>query len=144
MAAVITPSLRSAMERLKHAGHVNGLLLGWRRQTLLNLLPYEDFRAERALQTLLDGRGHFASGGDRGIESFWFAYEGVFALALFSGETSLLVLHTHAAEVDFIRSAATTFLEDTQLLIEAVLNPTEDELGDAATQTLSAADRALL
>jgi hypothetical protein len=129
MAATITPSLRSALERLKHAGAVNGILLGWRRQILLNLLPYEDFRAERALQALLDARGHYA-GGEREVRTFWFGYEGVFALALFHGESTLLVLHTMAAEVDFLRKAARTFLEDTQLLVDALLNPAEDARDD--------------
>ena len=40
MAAQITPSLRSSLERLKNGGAVNGILLGWRRQVLLNLLPF--------------------------------------------------------------------------------------------------------
>jgi hypothetical protein len=126
MAATITPSLRSALERLKHAGSVNGLLLGWRRQILINLLPYEGFRAERALHMLLDAGGHFSSGGDREVKSYWFGFEGVFALALFHGESTLLILHTQAAEVDFLRSAATTFLDDTQLLVESVLQPGEE------------------
>jgi hypothetical protein len=136
MAAVITPSLRSALERLKHAGSVNGLLLGWRRQILINLLPYEDFRAERALQTLIDSRGHFNSGGDRDVSTMWFAFEGVFALALFQGEVTLLVLHAQAAEVDFLKSAATTFLDDTQLLIDAVIHPSEEASSEPETQLL--------
>jgi hypothetical protein len=135
MAATITPSLRSSLERLKHAGSINGLLLGWRRQVLINLLPYEDFRAERALNMLLDAGGHFASGGDREMKSFWFGFEGVFALALFHGETTLLILHTQAAEVDFLRSAASTFLDDTQLLVDAVLNP--QDAGNEDTQPLT-------
>ena len=105
---------------------MNGLLLGWRRQILINLLPYEDFRAERALHMLLDAGGHFSSGGDREVKSYWFGFEGVFALALFHGESTLLILHTQAAEVDFLRSAATTFLDDTQLLVESVLQPGEE------------------
>ncbi|MBL9131974.1 MAG: hypothetical protein JNG86_12285 [Verrucomicrobiaceae bacterium] len=129
MAATITPSLRSALERLKHAGAVNGMLLGWRRQILINLLPYEDFRAERALQVLLDGHGHFAS-GERDVRTFWFGFEGVYALALFQGECTLLILHTHAAEVDFLRKSARTFLDDTQLLIDALLHPSEDARDD--------------
>jgi len=135
MAATITPSLRSALERLKHAGSINGLLLGWRRQILINLLPYEDFRAERAMHMLLDAGGHFSSGGDREVKSFWFGFEGGFALALFHGETTLLILHTQAAEVDFLRSAATTFLDDTQLLVDAVLNP--QDAGNEDTQPLT-------
>ena len=126
MAATITPSLRSALERLKHAGSINGLLLGWRRQILINLLPYEDFRAERALHMLLDAGGHFSSGGDREVKSFWFGFEGVFALALFHGETTLLILHTQAAA---------TFLDDTQLLVDAVLNP--QDAGNEDTQPLT-------
>jgi hypothetical protein len=136
MAATITPSLRAALERLKHAGSVNGMLLGWRRQILINMLPYEDFRAERALQMILDAAGHFSSGGDRQVKSFWFGYEGVFALALFHAETTLLILHTQAAEVDFLRSAAATFLDDTQLLVHAVLNP--QHAGNEPTQPLAA------
>lgn len=140
MAATITPSLRSALERLKHAGSVNGLLLGWRRQILINLLPYEDFRAERALHMLLDAGGHFASGGDREMKSFWFGFEGVFALALFHGDTTLLILHTQAAEVDFLRSAASTFLDDTQLLVDAVLSPQDADNEDTQRLTDSAAN----
>jgi len=127
MAATITPSLRSALERLKHGGAVNGILLGWRRQILLNMLPYEDFRAERVLQSMLDARGHYAT-GERDVRTFWFGFEGVFALALFHGDCTLLILHTQAAEVDFLRKAAHTFLEDTQLLVNSLLTP-----GDASS-----------
>ncbi len=127
MAASITPSLRSALERLKHGGSVNGLLLCWRRQILINLLPYEEFRAERLLQAVHDARAHFASGGDREVTTFWFGYEGVFVLALFRGECLLITLHTHAAEVDFLRRAGLTFLDDTQLLVEALLHPSADD-----------------
>ena len=136
MAATITPTLRAALERLKHGGTVNGILLGWRRQILVNLLPYEDFRAERVLQVLLDAHGHYAT-GERDVRRFWFAFEGVFALALFRGECTLLILHTHAAEVDFLAKAAGTFLEDTQLLVDALLNPSEN---DDATQPLVSHD----
>lgn len=127
MAATITPSLRSALERLKHAGAVNGQLLVWRRQILINLLPFEEFRAERLLQAVHDARAHFASGGDRNVNTFWFGYEGVFVLALFQGECLLITLHTHASEVDFLRRAGLTFLEDTQLLVEALLQPSGDD-----------------
>ncbi len=127
MAASITPSLRSALERLKHAGSINGLLLCWRRQMLINLLPFEEFRAERLLQVVHDARAHFASGGDRDVGTFWFGYEGVFVLAVFRGECLLITLHTHAAEVDFLRRTSLTFLDDTQLLVEALLQPAPDD-----------------
>ncbi len=137
MAASITPSLRSALERLKHAGSVNGLLLCWRRQILINLLPFEEFRAERLLQSLHDARAHFGSGGDRDVKTFWFGYEGVFVLALFQGECLLVTLHTHASEVDFMRRAGLTFLEDTQLLVDALLQPSpDDEISRVETQPL--------
>lgn len=139
MAASITPSLRSALERLKHAGSVNGLMLGWRRQILINLLPFEEFRVERLLQALRDARSHFGSGGDRDVKSFWFGYEGIFVLALFQGECMLVTLHTHASEVDFLRRAGLTFLEDTQLLVHALLNPsTDDDDSREETQPLGA------
>jgi hypothetical protein len=127
MAATITPSLRSALERLKHAGSVSGQLLAWRRQILINLLPFEDFRAERFLQAVYDARAHFNSGGDRNVGTFWFGYEGVFVLALLQGECLLLTLHTQASEVDFLRRAGLTFLDDTQLLIQALLHPAADD-----------------
>ncbi len=141
MAATITPSLRSALERLKHGGAVNGLLLGWRRQILINLLPFEEFRAERLLQAVHDAHAHFSSGGDRDVKSFWFGYEGVFVLALLQGECLLITLHTHASEVDFLRRAGLTFLDDTQLLVEALLHPSpDDESSREATQPLGALD----
>lgn len=127
MAATITPSLRSALERLKHAGSVNGILLGWRRQILINLLPFEEFRAERLLQAIHDAQAHFASGGDRSVRTFWFGYEGVFILALFHDDCLLVTLHTHASEVDFLRRAGLTFLDDTQLLVDALLQPAPDD-----------------
>ncbi|MBE2285146.1 MAG: hypothetical protein IAE77_16925 [Prosthecobacter sp.] len=137
MAASITPSLRSALERLKHAGSVNGLLLCWRRQILINLLPFEEFRAERLLQVIHDARAHFASGGDRDVTTFWFGYEGVFILALFHGECLLVTLHTHASEVDFLRRAGLTFLDDTQLLVQTLLQPSpDDEISREETQPL--------
>lgn len=141
MAASITPSLRSALERLKHAGSVNGLLLCWRRQILINLLPYEEFRAERILQVIHDARAHFASGGDRDVTTFWFGYEGVFILALFHGECLLVTLHTHASEVDFLRRAGMTFLDDTQLLVQTLLQPSpDDEVSREETQPLGQVD----
>jgi hypothetical protein len=139
MAASITPSLRSALERLKHGGAVNGLLLCWRRQILINLLPFEEFRAERLLQALHDARAHFASGGDRSVNTFWFGYEGVFVQALFQGECLLITLHSHASEVDFLRRVGLTFLEDTQLLVQTLLQPSpDDDISRVETQPLSA------
>ena len=133
MAAQITPSLRSAIERLKNGGAINGIMLGWRRQLLLNLLPYEDFRAERLLENLHDAQDHFASGGDRHVHTFWFGYETCHALVLFRGDCVITLLHTRAEEADFLRRAAQTFLEDSQLLINDLLNPVpveEDEPSD--------------
>jgi hypothetical protein len=130
MAANITPSLRSALERLKHAGAVNGLLLGWRRQILLNLMPYEEFRAERLLQTVHDGRDHFSSGGDRNAETFWFGYDVCHALVCFRGDCTLVILHTRAEEGDFLKRAAETFLEDSQLLLDSLLNPVPEDGGE--------------
>lgn len=141
MAATITPSLRAALERLKHAGAVNGLLLGWRRQILINLLPFEEFRAERLLQAIYDARAHFNSGGDRNVSTFWFGYEGVFVLALLQGECLLVTLHTHASEVDFLRRAGLTFLDDTQLLVEALLNPSPDDADSREDTQLLGNDR---
>ncbi|MCX6856121.1 MAG: hypothetical protein NTV80_14570 [Verrucomicrobia bacterium] len=141
MATQITPSLRSALERLKNGGAVNGIMLGWRRQLLLNLLPFEDFRAERLLETLHDAQDHFASGGDRSVSTFWFGYETCHALTLFRGDCVITLLHTRAEEADFLRRAAQTFLEDSQLLIDALLNPvieeTEDEPDHDANLTSS-------
>ncbi len=127
MAAQITPSLRSAIERLKNGGAINGIMLGWRRQLLLNLLPYEDFRAERLLESLHDAHDHFASGGDRNVHTFWFGYETCHALVIFRGECVITLLHTRAEEADFLRRAAQTFLEDSQLLIDDLLNPAPEE-----------------
>ncbi len=138
MAATITPSLRSALERLKHAGAVNGLCLGWRRQVLVNLLPYEEFRAERVLHMLLDAHDHFKGGG-RKVESLWFGYEGVHLLAIFHGECVLIVLHSRASDVDFLNRAGMTFLEDGQLLVNAALNPSGGADG-VETQQLEPAE----
>ena len=122
MAAKITPSLRASIERLKHAGAVNGLCLGWRRQVLVNLLPFGDFRSERLLQTLSDAREHFSKGG-RTVQTLWFGYEGVHLLAVFQNECTLVILHTRAGDVDFLAHAGLTFLTDGHVLINAALNP---------------------
>lgn len=122
MAAIITPSLRAALERLKHGGAVNGLLLGWRRQVLLNLLPYEEFHAERLLQTLHDARDHFGSGDDRNVQTFWFGYDVCHVLVSYRNDCTLVVLHTRAEEADFLKRAAETFLEDSQLLLDSLLH----------------------
>lgn len=122
MPATITPSLRSALERLRHAGAVSGICLGWRRQLLTSLLPFEEFRAERIIQAVEDARDHFST-GDRNAQSVWFGFDGVFVLARFFKDTTLVVLHTRAEEVDFLNSVAATFLDDSQLLINALINP---------------------
>lgn len=122
MAVKIAPSLRSALERLKNAGAVNGICLAWRRQVLVNLMPYEDFRAEAFVHAVHDAHDHFAGGG-REVKTFWFGFEGVHVLALRRGESSLLILHSRAVEADFIASVAEVLLDDCQLLIDAALNP---------------------
>ena len=122
MPATITPSLRSALERLRNAGAINGLCLAWRRQVLISLLPFEEFRAERIVQAVEDARDHFST-GDRNAQTIWFGFEGVFVLARFFKDTTLVVLHTREEDVDFINSVAATFLDDSQLLIEALINP---------------------
>ena len=144
MAAKITPSLRSSIERLKHAGAVNGICLGWRRQVLVNLLPFGEFRAERVLHTVIDAREHF-SGGGRDVETLWFGYEGVHVLAITRGECTLIILHSRASDVDFLARAGNTFLSDGHVLINAALNPAsedgddtqpiEKEISDAAAQS---------
>jgi len=122
MAVKISPSLRSALERLNHAGAVNGICLAWRRQVLVNLLPFEDFRAENLVHAVHDAHEHFAGGG-REVKTFWFGFEGVHVLATRRGDCSLMVLHSRAVEADFIAKTAEVLLEDCQLLIDAALNP---------------------
>ncbi|TDU66579.1 hypothetical protein EI77_03674 [Prosthecobacter fusiformis] len=135
MAAKITPSLRAALERLKHGGAVNGALLGWRRQVLINLLPYEEFRTERLLHTLHDARDHFASGDERHVQTFWFGYDTCHVLVCFRQECTLVLIHTRAEEGDFLKRAAETFLEDSQLLLDSLLHPSPDDGGE--TQPLN-------
>jgi hypothetical protein len=127
MAANLPSSLRSALERLKNAGAVNGILLGWRRQVLINLLPFEEFRADRLLQEVQDARSHFASGGDRDVKTLWFGYDTVHVLTVYHAELTLVLLHARAEEVDFLRHAIHTCLEDGQLLIDALLNPSPQD-----------------
>ena len=134
MAAKIAPSLRASLERLKHAGAVNGLALGWRRQLLVNLLPYSEFRGENVLHLLLDAREHYAQGG-RSVQTLWFGFEGVHLLAAFEGDTTLILLHSRALEVDFLSQTAITFLSDSQLLINAAINPSLEDGRD--TQRLN-------
>ena len=135
MAVKIAPSLRSALERLKHAGAVNGICLAWRRQVLINLLPYEDFRADKLMHALHDAHEHFAGGGHE-VQTFWFGFEGVHLLALRRGDCSLIVLHARAFEADFIAGAAEVLLDDCQLLIDAALNPSGSNSGSGDTQRL--------
>jgi hypothetical protein len=135
MAAVITPSLRAALERLKHAGAINGLALSWRRDLLLNLMPFEAFRVEKVLDVLDTGRDHF-KGSEREVDTLWFGLDEVFLLSVQFKECQLLVLHTRADEVDFIRAAAMTLLEDSQLLIASILKPGDSEVSGAVTEKL--------
>lgn len=127
MSANITPSLRSALERLRHGGAVNGILLGWRRQVLINALPFEEFRAEKLLQATHDLRDHFSSGGDRLAHTFWFGFDSCHALVIHRGECTLIILHVRAEEADFLRRVGQTFLDDCQLLIEGLLMPSSVE-----------------
>lgn len=135
MPASITPSLRSAVERLKHGGSLSGVCFGWRRQVLLNLTPYQDFRIDRLLDVLHDAREHFRN-GDREVDTFWFGFDGAFLLSVTHGECTLALLHTRAHEVDFLKKAALTLLDDCQLLIDSLLTPGEDEVSGADTEHL--------
>ncbi len=130
MASAITPSLRASLERLKHAGAVNGICLAWRRQILVSLMPYENFRVEQLVHTLNDARDHFQSNGGRSVESLWMAFMDVHVLAVFRGECTLIVLHIRPEEADFLVGAAQTFLNDAQLLVAAAL-------GSAAAEELA-------
>lgn len=132
MSASIPPSLRSSLERLKNAGAVNGILLGWRRQVLINLLPYEEFRADRLLDIVHDARDHFASGGDRSVQTFWFGYDTVHILVAVWRETTVVMLHARAEEADFLRRSVQTFLEDSQLVIESLLAAAAEPREDSA------------
>ena len=127
MAQAITPSLRASLERLKHAGAINGLCLAWRRQLLVSLMPYEDFRVEQVIQTLSDARDHFQSNGTRAMDSLWMGFLDVHALAVFAGDVTVVLLHTRQEESDYLTGVIKTFLNDTQLLIAAALSPTTNE-----------------
>lgn len=122
MPVKIVPTLRSSLERLRHAGLINGMALAWKRQPLCLLMPYENFRAEKLINTLHDARDHFAAGG-RQVSTLWFGYDGVQVLATFREEMLLVMLHVKTEEVDFLSKVSATFLSDAQLLIEASLNP---------------------
>jgi hypothetical protein len=135
MPASITPSLRAAIERLKHAGSISGICLGWRRQILLNLTPYQDFRIDRLLDLLHDARDHFRS-SDRQVDTFWFGFDGVFLLSVAFHDCNLVLLHTRAHEVDFLKSAALTLLDDCQLLVNALLNPSDDAISGMETEKM--------
>src|SRR6187402_1805785 len=127
MANAITPSLRASMERLKHAGAVNGLCLAWRRQVLVNLMPFEDFRIEQVIQTLNDSRDHLQGSGTRAIDSIWMGFLDVHVLAVFAGDISVIILHTRQEESDYLTGVVKTFLNDAQLLIAAALSPSNQE-----------------
>lgn len=132
MGNVITPSLRVSLERLKHAGAINGICLAWRRQVLVSLMPYEDFRVEQVVQTLQDAREHFQSNGTRAVDSLWMGFLDVHALAVFVGDITVVVLHTRQEESDYITGVVKTFLNDAQLLIAAALSPSNtDEEGES-------------
>jgi len=135
MPASITPSLRSAIERLKHAGSISGIALGWRRQLLLNLMPYETFRVERLLDIQQDAREHFRR-SDREVDTFWHGFDGVFMLSITHRDCSLILLHTRAHEVDFLKSAGLTLLDDCQLLISALFNNVSDEASGGVTEQI--------
>jgi hypothetical protein len=132
MPVKIVPTLRSSLERLKHAGLINGIALAWKRQPLCLLLPYESFRAEKLINTLHDAREHFTAGG-RTVDTLWFGYDGVQVLATFREDTLLVLLHAKTEEVDFLSKVSSTFLSDAQLLIEASLNPSGSN--DSAGET---------
>lgn len=139
MAAKIVPSLRSSLERLKHAGSINGLCLAWRRQILINLFPYQDFRVEQAIHAVQEAREHYAGGG-HDVKQLWFGFDGVQMLVCFHGECALMVLHCRAVEVDFIARAGAAFLEDAQLLVDAALNPGAADVNDVDTTRLDVGD----
>ena len=127
MASAITPSLRASLERLKHAGAVNGLCLAWHRQLLVSVMPFEDFRVEQLVHTLNDARDHFQSNGGRDVESLWMAFMDVHVLAVFNDDCTLIVLHIRPEEADFLAGAAKTFLNDAQLLVAAALGSASAE-----------------
>lgn len=131
MSNAITPSLRASLERLKHAGAINGICLAWRRQILVNLMPYEDFRVEQVIQAVNEAHQHFQSSGGREINSIWIGFLDVHALAVFDDELSVIVLHTRAEESDFITTMLRTYLNDAQLLVAAALSPSDSNTADA-------------
>lgn len=135
MANIIAPSLRANLSRLKHAGNVNGIGLAWRRQSLVNMMPFEPYRVDSLIQVLRDARLHFQNGShDRNIETFWMGFEHVHLLTIFSGDVTLFVLHQKMEEADFIQQAALTCLEDCQLLIDSALHSNHGDSADELSQ----------
>lgn len=130
MANAITPSLRASLERLKHAGAISGLCLAWRRQVLVSLMPYEDFRIEQVVQTFHDARDHFQSNGTRSLDALWMGFLDVHALCVFAGEICVVALHTRQEESDFLTGVIKTFLNDSQLMIAAALSPANESDGE--------------
>lgn len=137
MPKAITPSLRASLEKLKHAGSVNGICLAWRRQVLVSLMPFEDFRVEQVVQTVSDAREHFQSNGERQLDSLWMGFADVNAMAIFAGELTVIVLHSRPEESDFINGVIKTFLNDAQLTIASVLSPPapEEKIEEEETST---------
>ena len=135
MAVKIVPSLRSTLERLKHAGAINGICLAWRRQVLINMLPFEDFRAEKLIRAVHEAHEHFVTGG-REVKTFWFGFEGVYVLAQRRNDCTLIVLHSQAVEADFIAHASEVLLEDCQLIVQAALDRSGSNVGAEETQKL--------
>jgi hypothetical protein len=131
----IAPTLRSSMERLRHAGVVNGLALAWRRQPLVTLLPYADYRSERLIHAVLDAREHFGSGG-HAVETFWFGFDDLCVMATFREECSLVVLHSRTDDADALAQVSSAFLADAQLLIQAALDPSGSNIEAGDTQAL--------
>jgi hypothetical protein len=140
MSNAITPSLRASLERLKHAGSVNGICLAWRRQILVSLMPYEEFRVEQLVQTISDAREHFQSGGERQLDSLWMGFADVNAITVFAGEITVIMLHAKAEESDFLNGVIKTFLADAQLTIAAALTPEIDHGGDFEDQSHTPGD----
>lgn len=127
MSTAITPSLRASLERLKHAGSINGICLAWRRQILVSLMPYEDFRVEQLVQTISDAREHFQSGGERQLDSIWMGFADINSITVFAGDLSVIMLHSNIDDTDFLTGVIKTFLADAQLTIAAALTPPNQE-----------------
>ena len=107
-------TLTSALETLRNAGSVFGLLFSRGNEVIFQDTSYSEERVRELAQTV-DDIAYYFEQEKRAPDQLAFGYDGGSLLILLRGEFRMVLFYHHIDEVDFVARAARAFLKDYEM-----------------------------